>query len=239
MTTEISEPEIAVPGNHYVWVENPLGKGGRSNIREFLVTDTGQSFHLSFNPLFLRVIKGNVERSDLIVMNLSSGLNSFNITIQKDYDTPFSYYISNFSAGVYDPQIIILSADMVTITGKYSSRWTGDESVSIPLVTISVIGVRSGSGQIHCTLNSAEAGDGSHYGRGYTALPVTVGDIISIMNPAGSSYQVPTDPDLDGLYEDVNGNQRFDLADVVLFYNSIDFIVNNEPIWIFDFDGME
>jgi len=46
----------------------------------------------------------------------------------------------------------------------------------------------------------------------------------------------PTDPDGDGLYEDLNGNGGLDFNDVVLFFNNMDWIPNNEPVSAFDFN---
>ena len=57
-------------------------------------------------------------------------------------------------------------------------------------------------------------------------LPVTVED----------APLPPTDPDFDGLYEDVNGNRREDFADVVLFFNQMTWINENERWW-FDFNN--
>jgi PKD repeat protein len=45
----------------------------------------------------------------------------------------------------------------------------------------------------------------------------------------------PVDPDLDGLYEDVNGDGKTDSDDVTAFFKSLDWIVINEPIAAFDF----
>jgi len=47
----------------------------------------------------------------------------------------------------------------------------------------------------------------------------------------------PTDPDGDGLYEDLNGNGKAGFADVVLFFQQLDWIVANEPVSAFDFNG--
>jgi len=46
----------------------------------------------------------------------------------------------------------------------------------------------------------------------------------------------PTDPDGDGLYEDLNGNGALDFNDVVLFFNNMDWIADNEPVSAFDFN---
>ncbi len=47
----------------------------------------------------------------------------------------------------------------------------------------------------------------------------------------------PTDPDGDGLYEDLNGNGRIDFGDVNVFYANIDWIIANEPTRLFDMNG--
>jgi PKD repeat protein len=64
--------------------------------------------------------------------------------------------------------------------------------------------------------------------RGSPALPVT-------RLPGGAS--TPTDPDRDGVYDDVNGNGRADFADVVLYFNSMVWVAANEPVSAFDFNG--
>ena len=48
---------------------------------------------------------------------------------------------------------------------------------------------------------------------------------------------LPTDPDGDGLYEDLNGNGRADFSDIVLFFSQIEWITENEPVPLFDFNG--
>ncbi len=45
---------------------------------------------------------------------------------------------------------------------------------------------------------------------------------------------LPHDLDHDGICEDVNGNERRDFADVVLFFNQLDWCGENEPIEAFD-----
>jgi PKD repeat protein len=47
----------------------------------------------------------------------------------------------------------------------------------------------------------------------------------------------PTDPDGDGFYEDLNGNKRKDFGDIVVCFEQMDWIVEHEPIPLFDFNG--
>lgn len=50
-------------------------------------------------------------------------------------------------------------------------------------------------------------------------------------------YDLPTDPDQDGLYEDLNGNGRKDFNDVILYFRNIVWIGQNEPLAPFDYNA--
>ena len=54
--------------------------------------------------------------------------------------------------------------------------------------------------------------------------------------PISPSTLLPTDPDADGRYEDLNGNGQLDFNDVVLYFNQMDWIAGNEPVAAFDFN---
>ncbi len=55
--------------------------------------------------------------------------------------------------------------------------------------------------------------------------------------PIPGQTSPPTDPDHDGLYEDMNGNGSIGFGDVVLFFQYIEWIKENEPVSAFDFSG--
>jgi parallel beta-helix repeat protein len=58
-----------------------------------------------------------------------------------------------------------------------------------------------------------------------------------VIFPLPGYAKLPTDPDGDGIYEDLNGNGRLDFADVVLYFNQMTWIAANEPIAAFDLNG--
>ena len=60
---------------------------------------------------------------------------------------------------------------------------------------------------------------------------------MPIPNPLPGFTTNPTDPDHDGIYEDLNGNTRLDFADVVLYFNQMEWIAANEPVTAFDLNG--
>jgi competence protein ComEC len=65
-------------------------------------------------------------------------------------------------------------------------------------------------------------------------LETTLGPELPITLPGFSLP--PTDPDFDGTFEDVDGNQQRDFADVVTYFNQMDWIEANEPVARFDID---
>lgn len=83
-------------------------------------------------------------------------------------------------------------------------------------------------------------GDGSGRVRYEAQIPEGGFDPLELSKPLlpfPGCTQLPTDPDGDGLYEDLNGNGRADFADVTLFWNNMTWIVENQPIEAFDYNG--
>ena len=66
-------------------------------------------------------------------------------------------------------------------------------------------------------------------GRAKVAAPV----VVALPGQANA----PTDPDHDGLYEDIDGSGSAGFSDVVLFFRHLDWIAANEPVAAFDYSG--
>ena len=236
MTALITASDIATPGQHYVRVQNPGACGGDSNIGIFAIRDNGQSFPLYTSPLNTYLLKAVTGRGSILVRSLSGGLASFNLTLYSDYSAPFSFYILSIPTWVSTPEVKVLDEHRIQITGVDESNLITSGSTNIALVNLSFIGGTRGSGYLQCILNSATADDGTRYGSGYTALPVQVSELHAFNTISGQSYPLPRDLNGDGLYEDINGNGRSDLNDVVTLFEQIDAVVSGQPWWVFDFD---
>ena len=57
------------------------------------------------------------------------------------------------------------------------------------------------------------------------------------VNPFPGYSQIPTDPDGDDLYEDLNGNGNKDFNDVVIFFKNMNWIAANQQVHYFDYNG--
>ncbi len=94
--------------------------------------------------------------------------------------------------------------------------------------------IPDGSGSLYITdpISSSLGGgvsivDDLREATGSLAIPVA---LPGFENP-------PTDPDGDGLFEDLNGNGRVDFGDINAFYANLEWIRANEPLSLFDMDG--
>ena len=89
------------------------------------------------------------------------------------------------------------------------------------------------------TLTLRFTGDGENLDSvTFTGVPVTTPTLnpAPTLQPVPPSTLVPTDPNHDGLYEDLNGNGNLDFNDVVLFFNNMEWIAGNEPVTAFNFN---
>jgi hypothetical protein len=53
---------------------------------------------------------------------------------------------------------------------------------------------------------------------------------------AGGHYPIPTDPNGDGRFEDINGNGWLEFEDPLILLRNMEFAMKNEPVLQFDFD---
>jgi PKD repeat protein len=72
-------------------------------------------------------------------------------------------------------------------------------------------------------------------------IPVILGGSLTVfpLDPFPGYPNLPTDPDGDGLYEDINGNGILDYDDVVAFYQNMAWVAGNTAVGIepYDFNG--
>lgn len=65
---------------------------------------------------------------------------------------------------------------------------------------------------------------------GYSVVGVASPEVV----PLPGFTNPPTDPDGDGIYEDLNANGELDFNDVQVFFRQMDWISENEPVQSFD-----
>ena len=135
----------------------------------------------------------------------------------------------------------------VSATGAYTLRVRGASRWGEPSLSLLVDGLPAATVPIAAT-NSYDVFDitnatvnltaGEHQLRlllsGYFNLDYIEFEALHIVLRVPSAVAEPQDLDGNGRYEDVNGNGRRDFADVVLYFDQLNWIAANEPVSAFD-----
>jgi PKD repeat protein len=114
-------------------------------------------------------------------------------------------------------------------------------STGIPLGTMVIEGLSAGTTTVHVQLRYLDDNTGGNYIPstevidGVITVNAKQGTVISPLRVPGLT-NLPTDPDHDGLYEDLNGDGTITFTDVSTFFYNIHWIENNEPVTLFDYD---
>jgi len=107
----------------------------------------------------------------------------------------------------------------------------GDTNVTLGTITIQA--TNPGLAHLSIKVQQMDADNGTAIYPNLASVMMTV----SPPQPFPGYLSIPTDPDFDGKFEDVNGNGRKDFDDVVVYYKKMIWISGNEPISLFDFNG--
>ncbi len=133
-----------------------------------------------------------------------------------------SNYVKMKGTSMATPHVAGLAALMLSINPKLTPK----ELKSTIMSTVDVLPAFSGKTVSGGRINAEKA-----------LLKLTGGSSGVDVKKLPSQSKIPTDPNGDGKYEDLNGNGRADFSDVVLFFKNMDWITANEPVKAFDFSG--
>ena len=139
---------------------------------------------------------------------------------------PVAAFSANTTSG-YSPLSVGFS-DESTGTGITSRQWNfgdgGTSSLQNPVHTYP----SAGNYTVTLTVINAQGSD-----------PEVRSQYIHVIQgaiPFPGKTNAPTDPDGDGIYEDMNGNGFKDFNDVVLFFKQMEWVKVNQPVILFDFN---
>ena len=102
-------------------------------------------------------------------------------------------------------------------------------ATDITLATVEIKANEIGSGNITLSVNRLDDDEG------YLIEVITKDCKVTVFPKIGEKPS--TDPDTDGLYEDINGNGLIDFDDVVEYFQHFEWVEENWPVEIVDFNG--
>lgn len=207
-----------------------------STLGTLIVEDDRSEINISLHPTDGEVAPAERQTYDVVVENASDGINSFdlNVTLGNGDVGEFTEYEL-----INTPDVDNTALSNTTVNFRIEmgdNAYAPADETTIARVIVYANGGNGDSTQID--LENVEITDTNYtpYEIGTTTSAVLhISDDEEIPPVIGENP--PTDPDNDGLYEDINGDGQFDVFDVQAFFNNI----NSEPIQnnaeLFDFDG--
>ncbi|WP_435065485.1 S8 family serine peptidase [Halobaculum sp. EA56] len=215
--------------------ENDSGGGFTPDVRAGSVTVTGAEV-----PPTVMVGSATVppNASGTVPLTLTSapdGLSGFNVTVTVSNATaatltgasvPREYVLNTTSVGPDGTTLTIKAADTSNVTVP------GDTDVTI--ATVELRGETRGNTSLNVTVNQMDDDDGR------PVDPLVEPGVVQVRDlPAVAGDARPTDPDGDGKYEDINGNNRVDFNDVVTLFLNLDdpAVTNNSDAYDFNDNG--
>ena len=137
---------------------------------------------------------------------------------------------SNFSASPTSGTIPLVVEFMDESSNEpYAWIWDFGDGNSSPLQNPSNTYAYVGHYSVNLTATNT-------YGSNATLKPKYITATYAVIPLPGYPLP-PTDPDDDFIFEDLNGNGRLDFADVVLYFNQMEWIAAHEPVGAFDLNG--
>lgn len=196
------------------------------------VVQPGTSPVIRFSPSSSPVHIGNDVVFSIVLDSVPDGLAGYNLTLSlRDAEIG---EIMNISAPAWASlsRISEVPGDSVWISSVDLGSSVNPDAEDVLLGEVTVRGDAEGSTEL--AIIEARVDDDSGNLMTIVTEPATL--TVNTMVPFPGCSESPTDPDNDGIFEDINGNGRIDFADVVTFFNEMEWIPGNEQIAYFDFN---
>jgi PKD repeat protein len=162
--------------------------------------------------------QGDAVEADVIARHVPKGLSGGEITVTVEDTSVVGISGASYVDAVGLGQEPTISEDGSSVTMRFAdtNQVMQTEGTEFKIGTITLSGANAGVTDL-----TPEASLDDDAGN---SIEVESRSGVAMVGPSsiGSSAESPTDPDGDGLYEDVNGNGRVDYDDVALLFNNLD-----------------
>ena len=184
------------------------------------VTASVSNNTLTFQPGSAMVSLGSTTTYSIVLKNASHGLAGYNITVVSGNAS-----IAKI-VGVTYPAWASLSFNSTFPTDRAWFRavdLTGASGTqNITLFTITIRGDAFGATSLTIIPQTIDDRVGGLYTVDVLPAQFTVSSVKPFPNPEGGFFPLPTDPNHDGKYEDLDGNTRIGFNDVVVLYQNME-----------------
>ncbi|ELZ65080.1 peptidase, m36 (fungalysin) family protein [Haloferax prahovense DSM 18310] len=225
---------LTTPGEYiYEVTVTDRGGDGKSDTATVIVTvsnETGTTVDLRSDSVATTGQRTNVS---VVVQQATDGVRSYDVTL----------YVSNASVAAVedvsfagDPQFsnanVSDGGTSVRVTAGAAN--TADNG-SVVIANVTLLADAAGTTDVRATVQAL--GDENNDAYVVTAVNNTTVTVESGPPAIGSDRNSPTDPDDDGVYEDVNGDGEFNVIDVSALFDNRNDAAVQEHGRFFDFNG--
>ncbi|MFB6085104.1 MAG: alkaline phosphatase PhoX [Halorientalis sp.] len=189
-------------------------------------------------PVDIDVESAAISRSgtaevDLTVSSLPNGFSGARLTVSISDGG-----VAEITGASYNDALGITAAPKIAADGQSVELRVADlggeiqpGAQNVTLGTLEIEAVGTGTADLEISVHNMDAEDGSEID-----VQERMGMVVTGPPAIGPGGSAPTDPDGDGLYEDVNGNGRMDYADIELLFENLDSEAVTGNVSAYDFN---
>jgi hypothetical protein len=210
--------------------------GEVADIADRAVTVYEQSIALGLEPDIRQISAGEKASYRVVAEDVDAGVGGYNVTVSTD-DVGVAN-ITDFtvvSGGNVDATFASDNSSLNVRVQASDTNQTGE----VTLLRVEVTGVSEG--QTPVDLSVTNVFDESQVVRPYTVTASQGATVAVVSGPPvlfdGALFERPTDPDNDGLFEDLDGNGRVSIRDSLLLFYNTDSEIIRENKQFFDYSG--
>ncbi|WP_048103649.1 PKD domain-containing protein [Methanofollis liminatans] len=189
---------------------------------------------ISFRPQNASVTLGGESFLTLVLERADEGLAGYNVTLSLSDPALASVTTIAFPEWALLGRNGTVPADSIWLAAVDLEDQIEEGALNVSLGTIGFRGVAVGESEILISVDRM-TGDVGGYVR--TSPVPGILNVTADLDPFPGFNETPTDPDHDGLFEDVNGNQVIDYNDVVVYYQNLEWIPEHENVVFFDYNA--
>jgi hypothetical protein len=175
---------------------------------------------------------GNTTSYGISVSNVGAGLSTANLTLSSSNTTVATIQdVSPIGSATVEHKAVAPGTAELNISGLEA-----EASGTVQLAEVTISAVENGTATLSGDASLSTAGGGSYPVN--SVQPTTIDIQVTPPTPTLPGFANPvTDIDGDGLYEDVNGDGNFTIADVQVFFQNRDSDVVQNNAELFNFDN--
>ncbi len=219
-------------GNYNVTLTVTDNASAKSSTSKVVAVPPSNISTVSFKPPVINITSNFTNTMNVTLDTAPNGLSGYNITISLSNANTAEITSVKFLDWATLHSNSSLPDDSLWIKAADLDDQIKSGAMNITLATLTIRGDKPGTSNICTAVKKMNDDNGNSINP--NTIPGTI--VVTSVTPLPDHINPPTDPDGDGLYEDINGNGMIDFDDIVQFFKYMEWIENNEPIHCFDFN---